>query len=192
MFTMPVNDKISIVFMHQHFKTQFYKLFKANKLQLSKWFNWTDHCNSEDDFQKLISDSLFEYARGTALQCGISYNQQLIGYIGLTQINYTLSKAELSYWMSADYQGRGMMTNVCQRMIKYAFEFLKLDKLEISIATENLGSRKVCESLGFELEGILKRAESINGTVVDHARYGLLSTSYWQYIKEQQHLSNSG
>ncbi len=187
MFTMPVNDKVSIVFMHQQFKTHFYKLFKANKLQLSKWFNWPDHCNSEDDFLKLITDSLFEYARGTAIQCGISYNQQLIGYIGLTHINYPLSKAELSYWISTEHQGRGMMTAVCQRMIKYAFEFLKLDKIEISIATENIGSRRVCESLGFELEGLLKRAESINGVVIDHARYGLLSTSYWQHLKSQPH-----
>ncbi len=181
MFTMPVSDKINIVFMHQHFKTHFYKLFKANKLQLSKWFNWPEHCNCENDFLTLINDSLFEYARGTALQCGISYNQQLIGYIGLTQINYTLSKAELSYWMSQEHQGRGMMTAVCERMIKYAFEFLKLDKIEISIATENVGSRKVCEALGFELEGVLKRAENINGVVVDHARYGLLNTFYQQY-----------
>lgn len=181
MFTMQVNSKINILFMHHNYKSDFYQLFKSNKLQLSKWFNWPDTCNTEDDFLKLISDSLFEYAKGRALQCGICYEQALIGYIGLTHINTQLAKAELSYWISQEYQGRGIMNQVCQTMIHYAFNFLKLDKIEISIATENIGSRKVCEALGFELEGILKRAEQLNGKVVDHARYGLLKTPGMPY-----------
>lgn len=184
MFTMQVNDKIDIVFMHQHYKKHFYKLFKANKLQLLKWFNWPEQCNTEEDFLMLINESLFNYAKGNAVQCGIAFNQQLIGYIGLTQISYLLSKAELNYWISTDYQGRGIMNLVCHRMLKYAFEFLTLDKIEISIATENTSSRKVCETLGFDLEGILMRAENINGNVIDHARYGLMKTTYFQMLPQ--------
>ncbi|MFT5708604.1 MAG: ribosomal-protein-serine acetyltransferase [Oceanospirillaceae bacterium] len=174
MFSMKVNEKIDIIFLHDNFKSSFYKLFKSNKLQLLKWFNWPNNCQSEADFSKLISNALFEYARGTAVQSAISYDNELIGYIGLTKVNTLLGKAELSYWISHDYQGRGIMTLVCQKMIHYAFYFLCLDKIETSIATDNISSRKVCEMLDFELEGILKRAENINGKVIDHARYGLL------------------
>jgi len=174
MFTMKVDKNLRIVFLHQNFKNKFYELFKSNKLQLSRWFNWPVKCQCEEDFFELIQNSLFEYARGTSLQCGISYKGNFIGYIGLTKINPALAKAELSYWISQEFQGRGIMAVVCQRMISYAFDFLDLEKIEISIATENIGSRKVCESLNFELEGILKRADTLNGKVVDHARYGLL------------------
>ncbi|MEH6446070.1 MAG: GNAT family protein [Oceanospirillaceae bacterium] len=176
MFTIKVNEKINIVFLHHNFKSGFYKLFKSNKLQLLKWFNWPNDCQSEDDFSKLISNALFEYARGTAVQCAINFDDDIIGYIGLTKVNTLLGKAELSYWISNDYQGRGIMTLVCRKMIDYAFYFLNLDKIETSIATDNISSRKVCETLDFELEGILKRAENINGKVIDHARYGLLKS----------------
>ena len=174
MFIMKVDQNLSIVFLHQNYKKQFFELFKSNKLQLSRWFNWPVSCQCEDDFLQLIQHSLFEYARGTSLQCGISYQGDFIGYIGLTKINPMLAKAELSYWISNEYQGRGIMNAVWRQMIRYAFVFLNLEKIEISIATENIGSRKVCESLNFELEGILKRADTLNGKVVDHARYGLL------------------
>ena len=39
-------------------------------------------------------------------------------------MNTLLGKAELSYWISNDYQGRGIMILVCRKMIHYAFYFL--------------------------------------------------------------------
>jgi ribosomal-protein-serine acetyltransferase len=173
MFEMKIDDNFSIVFIHVNFSRQFFDLYKSNKQQLSQWFNWPSQCKTEDDFEVLITDALIDYAEGKALQCGISHKADLIGYIGLTDIHKTLKKAELNYWISPEFQGRGIMSQVCKKMIDYAFNFLKLEKIEVSIATDNIRSRKICESLGFELEGILKHADSINGNIVDHAKYGL-------------------
>jgi ribosomal-protein-serine acetyltransferase len=51
-----------------------------------------------------------------------------------------------------------------------------MQKVEISVAVDNQSSRGVCERLGFKLEGIITRAENLNGRVVDHAVYGLNRT----------------
>ncbi len=49
-----------------------------------------------------------------------------------------------------------------------------MEKVEISAAVENQSSRKVCERLQFNLEGIITRSENLNGRIiVDHAIYGL-------------------
>jgi ribosomal-protein-serine acetyltransferase len=48
-----------------------------------------------------------------------------------------------------------------------------MEKVQISAATQNKPSRAVCERLGFSLEGVITRAENLNGPVVDHAIYGL-------------------
>lgn len=53
-----------------------------------------------------------------------------------------------------------------------------MEKIQISAATGNQPSRNVCERLGFVLEGIITRAENLNGRVVDHAVYGLGRTSW--------------
>ena len=174
MFSMRVDDKLSVVFMHHSFKKQFYRLYQTNKLQLLKWYNWPNDCKSEEYFLNLITTALHDYAQGSTLQCAISYEGQLIGYIGLTEISHKLAKAQLNYWIDEQYQGRGLMEKVCRTMIDYAFDFVYLEKIEMSIATGNINSRKVCEKLGFELEGIIRRADNINGHVLDHAKYGLL------------------
>lgn len=175
MFKINVDQNIDIVFLHQKFKNDFIKLFKSNKLQLTRWYNWSDKPIDAAYFTNLIEQSLFEYACGTAVQCGVSFKGELIGYVGLCHINPELAKAELNFLISQDFQGRGIMTKTCHKMIEYAFEFLKLEKLEISIATDNINCRKICESLNFELEGILRHADNLDGKVVDHARYGLLN-----------------
>jgi len=48
-----------------------------------------------------------------------------------------------------------------------------MQKVQISVAVDNQPSRKVCERLGFSLEGVITRSENLNGRVVDHAIYGL-------------------
>ena len=59
-----------------------------------------------------------------------------------------------------------------------AFTDLDMDKVEISAAEKNVASRKVCERLGFKLEGVITQAENINGRIVDHAVYGLSRISW--------------
>ena len=59
-----------------------------------------------------------------------------------------------------------------------AFIELDMQKVEISAAVENQSSRKVCERLGFSLEGVITCSENLNGRVVDHAIYGLSRTAW--------------
>lgn len=178
MFAIEIDKHISILFLHPRFKADFHKLYKSNKLQFSKWFGWPPESDSLNYFETLIKDGLYAYARGEAVHCGVSFDGQMIGYIGLTNINYDLVKAELRFLIAPEFEGRGIMRKVCLKMLEYCFDFLKLDKIEMSIAAEDLASRKVCEVLGFELEGILKSADNIKGKLIDHARYGLLRPSY--------------
>lgn len=175
MFNITVDQNIKIVFLHQKFSNDFSELFKSNKLQLTKWYNWSDDPIQDDYFSILIEQSLLKYAHGTAVQCGISYKDEIVGYVGLCHINQKLAKAEMNFLISQEFQGLGIMTKTCHKMINYAFDFLLLDKLEISIATENINCRRVCESLNFELEGILKHSDNLEGKIVDHARYGLIN-----------------
>jgi len=178
MFSIEIDKHVSVLFLHHRFKTDFYKLYKGNKLQFSKWFGWPSESDSPSYFEALIKDGLYDYARGKAVHCGISFDEQMIGYIGLTNINYELNKAELRFLIAPEFEGRGIMHKVCTKIIAYSFDFLALEKLEMSIATEDLASRKACEALGFQLEGILKCADNIKGKLIDHARYGLLRSNY--------------
>jgi ribosomal-protein-serine acetyltransferase len=62
----------------------------------------------------------------------------------------------------------------CQTFINYAFTVLKLNRLVIYCASENLRSRAIPERLGFVHEGAAREAEWLYDHFVDLEIYSLL------------------
>ena len=58
-------------------------------------------------------------------------------------------------------------------LIDYAFDELKMNKIEIGVATNNKKSRTIPEKLGFKSEGELIDYEYINERFLDRMIYGL-------------------
>ena len=52
---------------------------------------------------------------------------------------------------------------------------LKMQKVQISVATNNKSSKAVCERLGMTLEGIIANSENIEGQILNHMVYGIFS-----------------
>ncbi|WP_367103181.1 GNAT family N-acetyltransferase [uncultured Psychrobacter sp.] len=139
---------------------------------LARYLPWVANAKDEDFFLIFINKSLHDYADGKSLTCAIIYERQIVGNISFNQIDYKLSKASIGYWLSQAYRGRGIVTKCVAHLIKIGFDELKLNKVEIRVATDNASSRAVPERLGFKLEGIITQAENVNGIIVDHAVYG--------------------
>ncbi len=176
MFSLKVDEQISLALVHPSFAPRYVQLAKDNYEQLAKWLVWPPHCKTEQDFQGFISRSLHDYADGKSMVCGIIFNGELVGNVSFNNINRSLKKVEIGYWLAKDFNGKGIITRVCEKLIEYAFEQLDIDKIEICAATENTASRAVCLRLGMTLEGVITHAENINGRIVSHAVYGLSKT----------------
>ncbi|REG84305.1 GNAT family N-acetyltransferase [Marinomonas pollencensis] len=122
---------------------------------------------------------MHDYADGKSLVCAIFYNDTLVGNISFNSIDYDLKRVDIGYWLSANYQGKGIVSKCVTKLITMAFTDLNMEKVQISAALNNQPSRQVCERLGFKLEGVITRAEKVNGRVLDHAIYGL-SRADWR------------
>jgi ribosomal-protein-serine acetyltransferase len=85
---------------------------------------------------------------------------------------------EIGYWISAKFEGNGIITHSCKALIAYAFNELKLNRVEIRCATENGRSRAIPERLGFKLEGVLRESEWRHTRFYDMAIYGLLQNEW--------------
>ena len=82
----------------------------------------------------------------------------------------------LGYWLGEEFQGRGLVTAACRRLVAHSFDVLRLHRVEIRCAVENHRSRAIPERLGFRLEGRFREAEWLYDHWVDHAVYALLTT----------------
>jgi ribosomal-protein-serine acetyltransferase len=174
MFTFQIDEKIDLIFLHESFAADYLELVEKNREYLGEWLPFP-HVNKQvDDYKTFIRKSLHDYADGKSMFCGVRYEGRLIGTCGFNNIDKSLKKVEVGYWIAAEHQGKGIVTKVCRKLVDVAFTTFSMEKVEIAVATGNVKSRKVPERLGFDLEGIITRAEEMNGKILDHAKYGLL------------------
>lgn len=100
---------------------------------------------------------------------------EIIGGVILKNIDWTVPKGELAYFVDEAYEGKGITAYAVKWLVDYAFGPLEMEKLYIKLNPENAGSKRVAIKNGFEKEGLLKREyRTGGGRLTDVERYGLL------------------
>ncbi|MGP8305307.1 GNAT family N-acetyltransferase [Vibrio sp. YIC-376] len=178
MFTLDVEKGLKLALIEPTFAPLYLEIVTREREYLSQWLAWPPHADGKDFFLSFIKRSLQDYAEGKSLVCAMFYDEKLVGNISFNSINHELNKAEIGYWLSEAYQGKGIVSKSVSKLVEMAFTELQMEKVQISAAVDNAPRRRVCERLGFSLEGIITRCENLNGRVVDHAVYGL-SKNTW-------------
>lgn len=173
MFIQKIDADISLALVQESFASHYSSIVNDQVDYLSKWLAWPTVCNREQDFRFFIQRVLHEYADGKSMTCAIIYRGEIVGNCSFNTINYDTRCAEVGYWLSKHYQGKGIITRVVNHLISIAFNELDLEKVQLSAAVENLPSRRVAERVGMTLEGVLTNQEKIGGRILDHAIYGI-------------------
>jgi [ribosomal protein S5]-alanine N-acetyltransferase len=102
-------------------------------------------------------------------------DNSIIGSISLSQIFYGgFQSAYLGYYVGAAYANRGYMSEALQLTLRYAFEDLKLHRLEANIQPGNTASIALVKRAGFVREGFSRRYLKICGRWRDHERWAIL------------------
>ncbi len=109
---------------------------------------------------------------------GIFLNEEtFIGGIGLHLDNKN-SKAELGYWIAEPYWKNGFATEASERIIKFGFEYLNLNKIYATHFIYNPDSEKVLIKIGMQYEGLLKCHHLKNGKFEDVKQYAILKSEF--------------
>jgi ribosomal-protein-alanine N-acetyltransferase len=109
----------------------------------------------------------------------------IIGSINLSQIFLGgFRNAYLGYYVGAQYSGQGYMTEAFQLTLRYAFEHLKLHRLEANIQPANIASIALVKRAGFTREGYSRRYLKICGRWRDHERWAIIAED-WKARRER-------
>jgi [ribosomal protein S5]-alanine N-acetyltransferase len=101
---------------------------------------------------------------------------ELIGQIGLFKIERgPAQKGMVGYSLDKFHNGKGYMSEALPLIIEFAFNELKLHRIEAEVMPHNIGSIKLLIKAGFHKEGILKKNVKINGRWEDHQILAILN-----------------
>jgi ribosomal-protein-alanine N-acetyltransferase len=123
-----------------------------------------------------------EWKQGQAYALVISprgNERSVIGRIALGGVlRGAFQNAYLGYWIDADHQRRGLMTEAVQAATAFALSSAGLHRVQAAVMPRNTASQRVLEKSGFRREGLAVRYLCIAGQWEDHFVYALTSEEW--------------
>jgi len=98
---------------------------------------------------------------------------------GLTLANVRRGCAQtgnLGYWIGASHARRGYMTAAVGGFVPFAFQTLRLHRIEAACIPANVASIRLLEKTGFRREGFAREYLCINGVWQDHLLFARLKS----------------
>jgi RimJ/RimL family protein N-acetyltransferase len=156
-----------------------------NNLEVSKWLAFVPHPYTSADAQNWIQ---YCYKLSTIEQQRVAYHlaielkatKKIIGGVSLDKINYHQGTAGGGIWVNVKYQGLGYGSEAFGKRIEFAFEQLKLRRLENGYFKQNLSSFNLQAKFGYKLEGMRRKAflSMATGEIMDEYVTGLLKEEW--------------
>jgi peptidoglycan/LPS O-acetylase OafA/YrhL/RimJ/RimL family protein N-acetyltransferase len=161
-------------------------LVKDNLPHLKPWMLWAVDDYNISHASEFIRQNLDGTSKYKAPSYGIFYENELIGCIGFVKIENENKLAEIGYWISAEHEGKGIITACTRVLSEYCFNTLKLDRVEIHAAASNERSRAVPERLNFKLIAQHKDKHPLPGDRVDDLVVYEMRAGDWKAVDEAE------
>lgn len=136
------------------------------------WLNLRDRF--PHPYTRADAEWWIRYAQGLKPETNfaIDVGGEAVGGIGL-ELHEDVERcaAEVGYWLSEAFWGRGIMTAALRAVTEYAFQEFQLTRVYALPYARNTASVKVLEKAGYRCEGVLRRSAIKDGVVLDQLMY---------------------
>ncbi len=173
-----INNQVYLELIDAKHAQGIFDVAARNRQYLGKWLTWVGRMDDVSFIEKFVNGVLERHAEGLEWSFVIVKNAVVIGRITVHKIDGYNKIGEIGYWIAENEQGQGIVNQSCTQLIKFCFEKLKLNRLEIKCGTDNKESQRIPERLGFTHEGVMQQAELLNGQFINLNLYALLEKTW--------------
>ena len=149
--------------------------FTSDLSERSELQNWIDTALSDMKSENRLAFTIIEKTTGNPIESSSFGN-----------ISYRDRRIEIGWtWISREFQGKGVNSLIKYLMLKYAFETIDFERVEIKTDVLNNPARKALLRIGAKEEGVLR-----SHTLMTHGRrrdtiYYSILRSEWDDVKER-------
>jgi len=177
-FRLIVDDQSELELLNQDHAEELFELIEVNREFLKEWLPWLDNNRYLQNTIDFIKITQMQYERNETVQFALVHQGEIVGIVGFHRIDWLNRATAIGYWIGEQYQGKGLVTKSCSKVLDYSFGKMGLNRIEIRCASENLRSRAIPERLGFKEEGLIRQAEWLYDHYLDHVIYGMLESQW--------------
>lgn len=144
-----------------------YDALKVSHEELKKWMPFAQKRQTMEEVEANIRRAYADFIlrEDFRLHMYRREDQLFIGSTGLHRIDWETRKVEIGYWVDSRHQKKGYATEATEALTSAAFQYLKVNRVEIRCDSKNSQSRRIPEKLGYTFEGILRSYDkSADGT----------------------------
>ncbi len=174
MFSLVIEPNLELRHFELHHAEFLFALIDSSRTHLRRYLGFVDVATliTTEDF---IRRSREKYTKDGSGNFGIWRGADLVGVVSLFDLNTVYRKAEVGYWLGAQFVGLGIMPKAVSSLLDYAFSELGLNRIQLCCATDNKPSQRVAQKLGFWLEGTAREDRNLRGSRVSHQVWSLLA-----------------
>jgi len=143
-----------------------------------KYYAGSDVCKDKNNLMKILNNQIneFEKARVYTWTIAETKTDKAIGRIHLSNFDCNNKIANIGYFINQSFWGKGIISASIKPVVKFGFEYLKLERIHTKVATENVGSWRALEKNGFTREGLLRHCFELKNGLYDCYMYARLYT----------------
>lgn len=156
------NDLISLVPITKTHIEEMKKLSRDSDI----WTWYTEDLSDPEDLALWMTKRLEQTNNGEMMTYAVVFNdtEEIIGATSYGHIDWEEKGIEIGWtWLGADFIGAGINKHMKFLMLKYAFENMEIERLELRTDATNIRSRKAMEKIGAQHDGTLRNHRKTRG-----------------------------
>ncbi len=157
-----------------------YQAIRESIKELSPWLPFAHEAYSMKECRDWLKKRAGEWKKGSEYGFGIfdAKHGTLIGGCGINCISTIAMNANLGYWVRTSRTGQGVAAAATRLLAKWAFEALKLNRIEVLVAVGNEPSLHTALKAGATREGFLRNRLVLGNKVFDAVMHSLIPSDF--------------
>jgi ribosomal-protein-alanine N-acetyltransferase len=142
---------------------------------VTKYLEWSQHTEI-DQTRLFVTKTLKEYDNEKhAFLWGIELvsEAKLIGVIRIYDYSPQNKRAEISYILNPNFQGKGYIGEAIDSVLSYCFNTNNLGRVQAKCFANNTASEKVMKKAGMQYEGTLRNYYFFDDQFIDASLYAI-------------------
>ncbi len=173
-----VSENIQLAFPDKQHGEDLNTIIINERERLLRWLPWVENYLGIEDSKIFQGISVKNFEARKSFGFTILFDGKPVGVMGTHNVDYLNQRTTVGYWISQDYERKGIISACVKSLLRFCFEDLNLNKVEIWSAVNNERSNSVPKRLGFKHEGVLRQVEKNIDGFVDVNVWGLIKNEW--------------